>query len=216
MSTVSSRLGLTVPEATDSMTLGDNLLSSNYDLIDTNAACVLVSTLGSVAAPFNGMHVRNAADNKNYFRINGAWVASDTVVVGNTPLAGSVDNSTITAFTAETKILSVTFTAVAGKRYLVSSCVTFIDDDTDSPNAITMRIRTASGATVTTAGSLIFSKSFGHLGNDGPHKCLVEYFPNSSAQFTVGVFAAKTTGTHGSSANDANTNSNLWILDWGT
>ncbi len=216
MTTSTSRISLAIPENTDSMADAPTLLSNNYDKIDNNCGCVLVSTLGSVSNPFNGMHVRNAADNKNYFRVNGAWVESNAASTGNTAFGGVTDTTTQVSFTTETKIAQVTFNAVAGRKYLIHTSIDLNISGTDNfDNIITQRIRYASGATVTTGGSLIHTKIFGYRDDAGPRHSIVEFFPNSTAQFTVGSFMLRT-GTNSILASSDNCNSNVWVMDWGS
>ncbi len=217
MSGTTTRLGLVTSAGVDSMAADVVNLANNYDKVDVNCGCVLVGTLGSVAAPFDGMHVRNAADNKNYFRINGAWVESNAAVIGNTALGGVTDTTSETVFTTtEAKLAQVTFNAAVGRRYLVEASIDYYSVDTSSNNSVTTRIRYASGATVTTAGSLIISKVAGYTSDAGTRNIMVEFFPNTTAQFSVGVFAVRSAGSDSFSASRNSCDSNIWVMDWGT
>jgi hypothetical protein len=119
MTLVTTRLGLGTPESVDSMAAGAALLAGNYDKIDARIGCVITATLAAITDPYNGLLVFNEDDDKNYLRIGGIWQETDEAVVGNTALMGVTDSTTEVSFTAETKIMQVTFTAVAGRRYLV-------------------------------------------------------------------------------------------------
>lgn len=74
MSTVTSRLGLTIPEVTDSMALGDDVLSANYDLIDTNIGFRTVTNLSDITTPFNGQLAFQTSDSNPYIRVNSQWI----------------------------------------------------------------------------------------------------------------------------------------------
>lgn len=216
MSTLSSRLGLTIPEVSDSMTTGDNMLSDNYDNIDLNCNCRSVANLAAVTAPFNGQHVRSTADSANFFRKNGVWVNSNTVPASSTPYMGSTDTTTATSFTTtEIKLYQFTFNAVVARKYLVHVNVDYHTTGTGA-NQITQRVRYAAGATVGTSDTLLISKIFYIYVANGAICTTFEFFPNASAQYTLGVFALRTSGAGTFNASNDSTDSNITVMDWGT
>jgi len=219
MSTTSPRLALTLPVNTDSMSSADNMLSTNYDNIDTNCHCRLVANQAAVTTPFNGQHIRSAADSANFFRKNGVWVASNSAPASLTPFKGSANNaSAITVNASELEITQVTFTAVAGRKYLVRCCIDYASDNLVSETSveITQRIRYAAGADVTTSGTLLHTKIFHSFLGYAPAITIAEFFPNANAQYTVGVYALRTAGTDAIVVSKNSRDSNIVVMDWGT
>lgn len=95
--------------------------------------------------------------------------------------------------------LSATFTAEAGRRYFIETLFR-INYITGSTNGIglTGRLRWATGASVTTAGTIIGNG----WGANAPNFAVAEdhykhgeFFPNISGQVTVALFIERTSGT---------------------
>lgn len=219
MSTLSPRMGLTLPDITniDSMAVADNILSGNYDIIDRDCHCRLVTALTDVVAPFNGQHVRNTTDTKHYFRKNGAWVDSSISPPAGSVLASSNDTVVATASfsTVETKLIQTTFTAIAGHRYLIQCDIDYAMSDLNY-NVITQRIRYETGAVSTTAGTLLLQKTISmNRGVAGPHISILEFTAPASVQYSIGIFALRTTGAGSIIVSRNSTDINAWALDWG-
>jgi hypothetical protein len=198
---LSTRLNLQLPEATDGMFEGDDVLSHNYDLIDYNAHCVVVDNKEDVLAPFDGMHIHTLSDGLNFIRKSGEWKAfAETPEGGGSGSMGTngtTARQTVTNTNTEIKIMQITFTPEVAKRYLIKASVT-IGSGSGSYNFCELRLRWAAGTNVTTAGTLIaaqqsvMNSSFAY--NDGnpvdrSEIFFDEIFPNNTTQLSVGLFA---------------------------
>ena len=73
MSLLTPRMGLSVPETTDSMVGTPALLSGNYDKIDLNFDFRTVTNLVDVTTPFEGMLVFESSSGFHFIRVNSQW-----------------------------------------------------------------------------------------------------------------------------------------------
>jgi hypothetical protein len=219
MSTLTSRLGLTLPEQLDSMALGDNVLSDNYDNIDTNCHCRVVSSLGSITAPFNGQHVRNTSDNKNYIRINGSWVEFKSTHDAGSSVVGyknSVStNASTTVDGTEVHLLSNTVTSVtSGNRYLIIANISMV------PNTATefdwgVRLRHAAGASTTTSSTLAYTYYQDTYGISRPFQFVTTVIPGVTGQYTFSLYGIRTSGSAGNLTNNPNSSvTRLVVYDY--
>lgn len=108
---------------------------------------------------------------------------------------GSRTTSSGTFTTVETVLQSLSFTAVAGVRYKITAVQSI--QSTIAGGSVQMRLRWASGASVTTAGTQISSIlapcNTAGLGFVAP--LIVTFTPGVSGTVTVGVTAVQNTGT---------------------
>lgn len=121
MSTTTPRIGFTIPIASESMALGDNILAENYRLAD-EAIGVNAGTSFPLS-PFVGKIFRRTDESKTYYW-NGTiwveWTSSSTSLIG-----GIVAHATsvATGATGTTEVLGVqtSFSAVQNRRYLIKA-----------------------------------------------------------------------------------------------
>lgn len=232
-----ARLKLQIPEvSTDNMSDGDNVLSANYDLIDLNAHCRVVTNLVDVINPFNGQHVHVLSTGINYIRKNNVWALFAEPVSGGG--SGSKGTNQITARAtispgSEVKITQVTFTPVAGTRYLIRGSVNVgLDSTSFSYTLAAIKLRWATGTNVTTAGTLLSSseltlvtEDFTSNGTAADFGTIVldEIYPNNTTELSVGLFIAADSagGAAYASPNGMGSGAgfvtycNLSIYDWG-
>lgn len=236
MSTLSSRLKLELPNSlTDSMSLGDDILSSNYDIIDLNAHCRIVDELVDIINPYEGQHVHVNSDSTNYIRRDNEWTTFTTPP--STGGTGLIDRSSFTAKvtinnTVETRISQITFTPVAGIRYLIKASLSIGRSLSNSLNGL-IRLRSATGTNVTTSGTLLIGRNFNifsdlsvdvDTGTSGDISLSVftEIFPNNTTELSVGLFIANTSGSDPLISNPISMNSgtvtysSFSVTNWGS
>lgn len=221
MSTISPRLLMTLPEFLDPMNTGDNVLSDCYDKIDTNCHCRIVSSLGSVANPFNGLHVRNTGDNKNYLYKNNGWVEFSSAPGSNPGVVGyqisiSTTSGTSLSNGSESQIIPETINVVSGHRYLITYCVSSYLSSPGTSNAVGFRIRTASGSSTTTSSDLIDTMfEFQVQNRERPFSRSVEYIAGATEQRTFTLYAYLGSGSSGDVVISNNsTTTRMYIYDY--
>lgn len=129
----------------------------------------------------------------------------------------AVDTSGPNTFTVETLIASVTFTAVAGRRYEVKACGSLTNSG--SGYACALNVRWATGASVTTAGTLLVQMQNSAIQFTQYVSGFDDLTGLSAGQVTVGVFAApRSVGSGGSTSwgNGATQPTSLTVEDVGT
>lgn len=117
MSTFTARLNLELPEPSESMALGDNILSANYTKIDAAMGSTVDS--GEPGAPYEGQiwSARDVGLTTRFF--HEGWN-----IIGSQPYqrgfrAYDLDATTRQSTNNFIDIMSVTFNAVAGRSYLI-------------------------------------------------------------------------------------------------
>lgn len=160
MTTSSPRIGFTLPTGSDPMSKGDMLLAANYVRMDDVIGVTFVTNAAklAIASPFQGQTVY-VTDLMRYELWNGsAWV--QFAAVGNGVIVGSTSgNTAFTSSGVEAMIpnTSVTFNAITGRTYaIIWSLEVAAGSGTVGDGYI--RVRQASGGTVTTAGNLLYTQ----------------------------------------------------------
>lgn len=109
-------------------------------------------------------------------------------------IANDQRNTSSGAFTAETLLQSVTFTALAGILYSIQALQNV--QSTIAADLAEVHLRWAAGATVTTAGTQISSALISlPTAGRGIQANLLATFTPGAGQFTIGAFAVRNTGT---------------------
>lgn len=197
MSTLTSDQGLIIPAATDN----DNVPLSFTDFVlgasDDGAESRLVKRYLSAAdrtarnpSPIAGEVCWRLDGLIFEYYTGSAWVALRPGYVGETVRTSTIGSIT----TTETVLDSVTFTAVTGQRYKVST-VFFYQSTVANDLAIT-RFRWQAGGTLTTAGTEF------HVGvmncdivNRGGLCVMTRTLTGVSGQITVGTTMVRSSGT---------------------
>lgn len=192
MATATSNLGLIVPASTD--VVDSNVLSNNFGLIDANIGVKPLTTFPSTF--YTGMCISVAG--VFYIRTASAWVPvggkeGSFGLLGKTITAGGEAAATYT--TSETgPIFSLTVTVDNKRKYYISGVlhVNGKDIPDNKPVKSILRVRFASGTSVTTAGTAIGSDTFANKIREGQVDDRINYFrrflPAASGQVTIGVF----------------------------
>lgn len=119
-------------------------------------------------------------------------------------------------FATETLLQSVTFTASAGRRYRITM---EYQNVAEASNYYVLRGRWAAGASVTTAGTLVYSRNTAAKspGNwEAPLVCTFEVTGLPAGQITLGVFAIRTSGTQSTQFRaSAGEPAFMWVDDVG-
>lgn len=192
MATSTSNLGLIVPASNDVVDV--TVLSTNFNSIDANIG---VKPLTKFPTTFyTGMCVM--VSNVMYIRTSSAWVpvggkeGSFGLLGRNNTVGGE---AAVTYTTTETgPIISVTVTVDNKRKYYISGAVHVNGKDIpdNKPVKSNLRIRFASGTSVTTAGTAIGSDTFANKIREGQVDDRINYFrrflPSSSGQITIGLF----------------------------
>ena len=129
---------------------------------------------------------------------------TDEILARKGYIAESRRTSTVSSITTtETVVQSLTFTAVSGVRYKVTAIQSA--QSTVAGDNPQIRLRWASGASVTTAGTEIISVlPVCAVVNKGEMVTVVDTFvPNVNGQVTVGVTMVRAIGTGTISSNGA-------------
>jgi hypothetical protein len=125
MATFTPRLNLIKPLTSELMSAGDRHLADNYRVID--AATGVYEGTSFPGSPYYGLVVRRTDLSKTYFWNNVSWVEWGGVS-GAPGLANgdaAISSPVVTTFTSEAAALSLSFSAVQNRRYLIKASGTF-------------------------------------------------------------------------------------------
>lgn len=195
MAEYTARHILRKPEYTDNVNV---LLDMNQSMqtIDDRINCYFGSSGTKPDVPNGQLHYE--ADTENiHIKHNGSWL-----LLGNRKFArGKIALTTVTASGANLSTsaeqgphLSTTFTAEAGRRYIVETDynLEFVSESGSSNSVIvTSRYRWANAGAVTTAGTQIGQHDTNLVCDqfDGrPFYKIFEFFPNVTGTVTIGLF----------------------------
>lgn len=225
MSTTTSRMQLTKPDVSDSMATGATVLSTNYDLIDSvcGAATFTSGTRPSSASTRWAGRLIYESDTTNVsfwdgttWKYFGSATAAKQYVTNFDPGTQSNIGTTETVLTSGT----TSFTATQNRRYRIDHMI-YGEHGSAVTGGYIVRIRIASGASVTTSSTLLremYVKCNSSLTTGAVAYDMVEYnHTAATGQVTVGFFVlsndANTVGFNG--ATDAvDIQGRVTIRDW--
>jgi hypothetical protein len=208
------KLGLTLPAKTDLMSLGDDVLSANYTLIDTYMGANVQTTAPALTFPGNLWH-NTTSGNKNV--ANGAAFQA---VNGNTWQEGfsAYDlDGTSRSTNSEISLITENFNVINGAQYLVRYQAFMKWSDTYNPGSA-FRLRFKAN------GAYIHTRSFNFLG--GNSKSLgqdivsfFEYIPAFTGALALEMRFDGSNGLGGSYPpaliNAGNAETTLSVDNWG-
>ncbi len=195
MSTTTTRIGLTKPDPSDPMSIGDLVLANNYRELDEAVGATRAYTSGTRPTGSDRWvgRVIWESDTNNFLWWDGAnWLYWGNNLSGRDVYAASSGLST-TTIAAGTEALhqSVTFDAVNSRRYqfLMSDYYEYGNVDAN----FLIRVRWAAGSSVTTAGTLLYTStgrnnSSGLVTGKNFYDAIEFQFSGSTGQITVGWF----------------------------
>lgn len=202
----------------------ENDVDSNMDKIDKFINAAVGAPIDVATAP-NGQLFINNSDRIFNIKIDGILIPLSPVIrpVGRVGTVTSTTSPSANIFATETVLaLSVTFNALAGKRYIYSMAANLqynsgspVDQDATG----TLRFRWAAGASITTSSTLlgsIASNVPGVLGGERTITKFIEFFPNTSAQVTIGT-TLQATASKGIRMNASSPNKicQAYVRDYG-
>lgn len=117
MSTFTSRLNLELPVPSESMKLGDNILSANYQKIDAAMGSTVDSGIPSAPFPGEIWSARDVDETTRYY--NAGWNLLGSKSIQKGFKAFDLDATTRQSKNAITNIVSVSFNAVLGRSYQI-------------------------------------------------------------------------------------------------
>lgn len=191
MSSTSSKLGLVI------LNIGDLVdatpFNYNFSIIDS---CVGVCPLAVFPDVFyEGMNV--LVGSVWYVRANNSWIPVGGVdgSLGKKAYLRDITTADTTYTTSETgPIYSSTLNLVANRVYWIEGLLYIKGKDVpdNKPVQSILRVRYATGASVTTAGTQINSSSYMNKVREGiiyrPLSFFRRFVPSTTGQYTIGVF----------------------------
>lgn len=218
MSLLSPRLGLTLPDSLENMSLGDDILSDAYDKIDANCHCTVVPSLVSVTSPFEGMHVYSEADSKNYIYKNGNF----SQIVGQSstsPSSGVIGykskdvKTTNSSFGSSTVILAQTsFNAILGNIYMFSASVSIEPDADTSAEEVQCTVNLGLTGTIS-SDTLVLGTMYGFNSSKRtfPLNMVTDFIMDTTGLVYVSIFGKALSNTF--SVNPDGTFANIIAYD---
>lgn len=222
MAEYTTRISLRKPQYTDVRRLTDDV-KTNFQTIDDNLNFGQCLSSARPINPYDGM-LRRETDTDNLIVYDAATVK--WIVIGNNKFAKGkkgtatdlTDSSNFT--TGNFGILPFTFTAEAGRKYFVEVAFYMACSlAATNPTPIVCSLRWAAGATVAFADAQVGSNWTANIRQaadaDNFYK-IVEFFPNVSAQVTIGLFVSRAAGAGTFNRRGSSSVRNtLRVRDWG-
>lgn len=223
MANYTSRLGLRKPDYTDSESVIQDV-DNNFQTIDDRINANLYTSTTRPIDPYNGQLIYETDTHLLAINIPGSgwvYVGGQAYAKGKMAVVTSDVDSSGASNNEIGPFISVTFTATAGRRYWVETTFS-CSFTTGSGNGASChpRVRWASGASVTTAGTQIGADVLANMvwGPNIPQDFwqLYEFVPNVTGSITVGLFLASLDSTHTTKFDQASDSSaQLFVRDVG-
>lgn len=221
MSTTTPRLGLVIPDPSESMALGDNQLAENYRKIDEGIGVSAGTSFP--LSPFVGKIFRRTDESKTYYWNGSVWIewASSFVPTINGLVGAATSVATGATTTTEVLAVSTSFSAIQNRRYLIKACLTV-----DFTVAVENFIRTALrwGTSAPTGASTLIREFRGYTDGvncEGRNMAMITEFLYGGVNQTIHIGAlyrcevASTVNTGGGVSPDKNSNT-ITVYDYGT
>lgn len=222
MSTTTSKVKLRMPDRIDGVNVALDL-DGNMDIIDANIEFFDCTSTTRPSAPFNGMLIfeHDTGNMLIYSKVNVSDTSRQWIIIGNGnyPYNSAIGYASVTANSGvrgsgtEFFDLTITFTAVAGRRYLVEGIFSAGNDGGGTGQHLSARMRYKAGATVDNTGTLIGAAiPIDVVPLQNTFTCFGEFLP-AAGQTTVGISIAGGANWH--FVASATEPSHIYLRDWG-
>jgi hypothetical protein len=170
--------------------------NANMDKIDKYTNAIVGIAADTAEAPNGQLFIENGGSRLVYIKVDGTLIPIAPVIkpLGRVSTVTSITSPSANANATEILSgLSVTFNALAGKRYIFNfiASIQYNTGDPMSPDAsAVLRFRWANGASITTSSTLLATMNAnisGLLGKERVFNKFIEFFPNVNAQVTIGM-----------------------------
>lgn len=199
MSTSTSRLALTKPDVSDMMNIGDNILSRNYTILDGAVGAPTFTSGTRPSSPWAGRVIFESDTGNVMFWNGSAWAYWGNTASARQFVSSQDPGNASSIANTETLLGSSTFTATQNRRYRIEG-ITYGEHTGAINGAYLVRLRWASGSSVTTAGTLLretYVKCNSSVTTGQSCYDMVELnYTSATGTITVGIFVL---------SNDANT-----------
>jgi hypothetical protein len=217
-----SKLGLVQPVNSDLADVAVAINPQMQKIDDVLEALVCLNSGSYPLTPFTGQIIWDKTLRTLYGWNGAAWIELFSPKwgfgkVGYVAWTGTsaVNNAEIGPYA------SITMTQINGRKYRIHYTFNSSIPGQFAAGGMQARIRSASGASVTTSGALIFSKFIDYFdpnsgGQQNNYQGWTEFQATDNTQITLGLFLSKDNSYSGNLTPASSSANNFWIEDIGS